>query len=259
MIKFSIITITYNAEKVFKKTLNSVLEQSYPYIEHIIVDGASTDKTLQIANDYMQESYAADNGHEIRIISEPDNGLYDAMNKGLKMAIGDYIVFMNAGDSFPKATTIEQIANKIISIPKEQLPAVLYGETDIVDENFKRICPRRLKTPNHLSWQSFKNGMLVCHQSFYARLDIARNIPYNLKYKYSADFDWCIRVMKEAEHLNLAMIDTNIITTNYLKEGETTRHHKESLRERYEIMCNYYGKMPTLIRHIWFAIRSIIK
>ena len=100
MIRFSIVTITYNAESVLGKTADSILAQTYPHLEHIIIDGASTDATLQVAQDYMQRSYAASNGHEIRIVSEPDNGLYDAMNKGLRQASGDYVLFLNAGDYF---------------------------------------------------------------------------------------------------------------------------------------------------------------
>ena len=103
MITFSIVTITYNAETVLGKTVDSVLCQSYPHIEHIIIDGASTDGTVQVAQDYMHRSYAAANGHEVRIVSEPDNGLYDAMNKGLKQVSGDYVLFLNAGDFFPNS------------------------------------------------------------------------------------------------------------------------------------------------------------
>ena len=101
MITFSIVTITYNAQKVLQPTLNSVLQQDYPHIEHLIIDGASTDDTLRIAEDYKKLSDENDNGHEIKITSEPDDGIYFAMNKALNKAQGDYIVFLNAGDSLP--------------------------------------------------------------------------------------------------------------------------------------------------------------
>ena len=109
MTKFSIITITYNAEAFLPRTVESVLSQHYRDIEHIIIDGASTDSTISVAQDYMQRSYAAQNGHEVRIVSEPDNGLYDAMNKGLRQASGDYICFLNAGDFFPNANVLDTI------------------------------------------------------------------------------------------------------------------------------------------------------
>lgn len=98
MIKISLITVTYNAEQVLKATLDSVFKQEYPAIEHIIIDGASTDNTVGMAKDYMEKSFASDNGHEVRLLVEPDNGIYDAMNKGIAMATGDYICFLNAGD-----------------------------------------------------------------------------------------------------------------------------------------------------------------
>ena len=109
MITFSIVTITYNAASVLAPTLDSVLMQNYPHVEHIIIDGASTDDTVAIAKAYQQRSDEAENEHIVRIQSEPDDGLYDAMNKGLQQATGDYIVFLNAGDRFPKADTLDKV------------------------------------------------------------------------------------------------------------------------------------------------------
>ena len=89
MIRFSVITITYNAEKVLQRTLDSVRNQSYEGVEHLIVDGASKDQTLSLTEQYKQQSDASDNGHKVIIQSEPDHGIYDAMNKGLTQASGD--------------------------------------------------------------------------------------------------------------------------------------------------------------------------
>ena len=101
--------------------------------------------------------------------------------------------------------------------------------------------------------------MLVCHQAFYARTDIARQVPYDLSYRYSADVDWCIRVMRLAADLHLPLKNVHAVVANYLEEGTTTRHHRASLRERYHIMCKYYGRLSTMCMHLWFAIRNIIK
>ena len=98
MIKITLITVTYNAEKLLQPTLDSVFRQNYAALEHIVIDGASTDDTAVVAKDYMERSFASDNGHEVRLLVEPDNGIYDAMNKGLQMATGDYVCFLNAGD-----------------------------------------------------------------------------------------------------------------------------------------------------------------
>ena len=261
MITFSIVTITYNADNVLGKTVDSVFSQTYPHVEHVIIDGASTDDTLQVAQDYMQRSYAASNGHEIRIVSEPDNGLYDAMNKGLRQVSGDYVLFLNAGDFFPDSEVLSNIARNVglEGVSREKLPAVLYGNTDIVDNDGRFIRHRRLQPPANLSWRSFRHGMLVCHQAFYARLDIAKTVPYDCRYRFSADVDWCIRIMKEAEIRHLPLLNLHLVVANYTEEGQSTIHHRKSLNERYQVMCHHYGMIPTIFMHLWFALRNIIK
>ena len=261
MITFSIVTITYNADNVLGKTVDSVFSQTYPHVEHVIIDGASTDDTLQVAQDYMQRSYAASNGHEIRIVSEPDNGLYDAMNKGLRQVSGDYVLFLNAGDFFPDSEVLSNIARNVglEGVSREKLPVVLYGNTDIVDNDGRFLRHRRLQPPANLSWRSFRHGMLVCHQAFYARLDIAKTVPYDCRYRFSADVDWCIRIMKEAEIRHLPLLNLHLVVANYTEEGQSTIHHRESLNERYQIMYHHYGKIPTIFMHLWFAVREIIK
>lgn len=260
MTKFSIITITYNAEAFLSRTVESVLSQHYRDIEHIIIDGASTDSTLSVAQDYMQRSYAAQNGHEVRIVSEPDNGLYDAMNKGLRQASGDYICFLNAGDFFPNANVLDTIVSRSLTgKSRQQLPAVIYGDTDIVDNDGNFLRHRRLAPPRNLTWRSFRKGMLVCHQAFYARLDIARTVPYDTRYRYSADVDWCIRVMKEAERMGAGLAYVDSVVVNYTQEGQTTKHHRDSLKERYRVMQCHYGAFTTALMHAWFAVRAVVK
>ena len=261
MIKFTIVTITFNAEGVLKRTLDSVLAQHFPHVEHLIIDGASTDSTLQIANDYKRLSDNAHLGHDIRIMSEPDKGIYDAMNKGLRMATGDYICFLNAGDFFPTPHTLDTIVEKscLESVASTQWPAVIYGNTDIVDSHGHFLRHRRLTPPKKLSWRSFRKGMLVCHQAFYARTDIARHTPYDTRYRFSADVDWCIRVMKEAKRRELQLRYVEDVVANYTMEGQTTLHHKESLRERFDVMRSHYGIVVTIVMHLWFVVRQIIK
>lgn len=260
MTKFSIITITYNAGAFLPRTVESVLSQHYRDIEHIIIDGASTDSTLSVAQDYMQRSYAAQNGHEVRIVSEPDNGLYDAMNKGLRQASGDYICFLNAGDFFPNANVLDTIVSRSLTgKSRQQLPAVIYGDTDIVDNEGNFLRHRRLAPPRNLTWRSFRKGMLVCHQAFYARLDIARTVPYDTRYRYSADVDWCIRVMKEAERMGAGLAYVDSVVVNYTQEGQTTKHHRDSLKERYRVMQCHYGAFTTALMHAWFAVRAVVK
>lgn len=257
MITFSIITITYNASQVLPATLSSVMAQTCKDVEHIIIDGASSDNTVSLAEAYRSKSQTESPLHRVIIVSEPDKGLYDAMNKGIAMATGDYVLFLNAGDTFPAADTLEMVEAAVGD--GEELPAVLYGDTDIVDMDGNFLRHRHLMAPRKLSWRSFLQGMLVCHQAFYARTDLAKLTPYNLKYRYSADVDWCIRIMRLGAKRNLNMRNTGMVVAHYLDGGMTNRHHKDSLRERFHVMRRHYGLIPTTIMHAWFALRNSMR
>ena len=240
--KFSIITITYNAASVIEPTLQSVLSQTYTEYEYLLIDGGSKDNTV---------AKAKASGIEFaHIVSERDNGIYDAMNKGIALATGDYLCFLNAGDAFYGPDTLQTIAN---AATREEFPDVLYGETAEVDDarNFVRM--RRLQAPKQLTWRSFKSGMMVCHQAFYAKREIAP--MYDLKYRLSSDVDWCIKVMKQSKKL----VNVNATVVNYLQNGLSLQHHRASLKERFWIMSKHYGFLPTVFRHLWFVIRAVIK
>lgn len=254
---FTIATVTYNAEQVLDRTLKSVASQDYDRIEHLIIDGCSTDHTLSLVGRYVEENQAR---HNIRLVCEPDSGLYDAMNKALLAATGDYIVFLNAGDCLHSPQTISALAKQASWTKRGQRhPAILYGDTHIVDNDGNFLRRRRLTPPEQLTPKSFLNGMLVCHQSFYVRTDLARQEPYDLSYRYSADFDWCIRLIRLAARRRLRAVNTHLVLTDYLNEGMTTRNHRASLKERFCIMKHHYGLLATTLRHIWFVARAIIK
>ena len=257
MIKFTIITCTYNAEMVLQRTLDSVMKQSYCNIEHLVIDGVSKDKTLAMVRAYQHKNDVGESAHEIRVWSEPDKGLYDAMNKGIDRATGDYLIFLNAGDVFPSADTLEFVEGCVGE--GETLPGVLYGDTDIVNMEGRFLRHRRLTPPAKLTWRSFMWGMLVCHQSFYARTDIAKDIRYDLDYRFSADVDWCIRIMKETKHRHLPLRNVNAVITNYLDGGMSVQNHKASLKERFRVMRCHYGLLTTLLVHVWFVIRGFFK
>ena len=240
---FSVITVTYNAAAVIEDTIQSVIAQTYHHVEYIIVDGASKDHTLDIVRRYQD--------HIARIVSEPDRGLYDAMNKGMAMATGDYLCFLNAGDSFHEDDTLLQVVHSLA--PHETLPDVIYGETDLVDSEGHFVRKRRLSAPEALTWKSFRQGMLVCHQAFFARRALAE--PYDLTYRFSADFDWCIRVMKKARTLHNA----HVVIIDYLDEGLTTANRRASLMERFRIMVRHYGWVSTAAHHAWFVLRLLLK
>lgn len=241
--KFSLITVTYNAAKVLEDTIQSIVTQTYKNMEYIIVDGGSTDGTLNIIQKYREHIHI--------VVSEPDKGLYDAMNKGIRLATGDYLCFLNAGDGLHEDDTLQLMVHSLH--PGQPLPDVLYGETDIVDSEGHFLHKRRLAAPEVLTWRSFQKGMLVCHQAFFARRD--RVEPYDLRYRFSADFDWCIRILKKAT----AIHNTHLTLIDYLNEGMTTRNHRASLKERFRIMAKHYGWFSTVMHHAWFVVRLLYK
>jgi glycosyltransferase involved in cell wall biosynthesis len=238
---FSIITVTYNAAQWLERTIQSIVNQTYSDIEYIIVDGGSTDGTVDIITNYKLQI--------TQWISEPDNGLYDAMNKGLQLATGDYVWFINAGDRIYSSNTIREMVNLLSPFTFHPLPDIIYGETEISDAQGNSLGMRRLKAPENLTWKSFSMGMLVSHQSFIVKREIAE--PYDLRYRYTADIDWCIRCLKKTNNI----LNTHLILSWFLEAGYSATNRKVSLKERYEIMCQYYGKIPTQIRHLWFAVR----
>ena len=238
---FSIITICYNAAETIERTLESVDCQTFGDYEHLIVDGASTDKTVDMV--------IARANPRRRLISERDNGLYDAMNKGIVNTSGKYLIFLNAGDKFHDSGILDAIAETISS---NGSPGIVYGQTDIVDNNGCRIGPRHLSAPGTLTFRSFASGMLVCHQAFVALRRIAPK--FDTGYRFSADYKWCVECLKNSR-CNVGLTDTVFI--DYLNEGVTTKNRIPSLIERFKIMSFYYGFLPTVFRHAGFVFRAL--
>lgn len=229
----SIITICYNAAETIEPTLISVAEQTYSSVQYLVIDGASTDSTLDKVHSICPHA---------EIISEPDNGIYDAMNKGLRLAKGEYVWFMNAGDSFYDMHSLEAVMN----LARQCNADIVYGDTMIVDGERKELGLRKLRPPRTLRVESFRNGMLVCHQAFIVRRSLAP--LYDMRYRFSADYDWCIRCMHKAERV----VNSEQVLARYLREGTTTQNHRKSLLERYCIMSREYGHVRTFFRHIYF-------
>lgn len=227
----SVITITYNAALTLAPTLASVEAQTFRDFEYLVIDGASTDNTVALA---------ANNSRAI-VISEPDRGLYDAMNKGLHHACGRYVIFLNAGDAFSSPDTLQRYADAIAAAPTE--PGIVYGQTRLVDGARRYVGERHLRAPEQLTARSFLDGMVVCHQAMMVRRDLAPD--YDLRYRFSADYDWGCKVLK-ASPLNVYIPD---YVADYLSEGLTTANRKKSLIERFRSMAANYGLLSALLSH----------
>jgi len=231
----SVITIVYNNARDIERTMLSVLQQSHPNIEYIVIDGASNDGTTDIINLYKSRM--------ARFISEPDKGIYDAMNKGLSLATGDYILFMNSGDEIYDKETVTKVFSTA------QNADIYYGETEMYDQNWESLGRRRHKIPENFNWKSFKYGMSVSHQAIYIKRSLAA--PFDLGYKYSADIDWIIKSAKKAVNI----VNTQMYVAKYLVGGISKQKHLDSLRERFQIFNKYYGFLPNLFNHFFIAIK----
>ncbi len=223
--------------------MKSVFSQSaFDQIEYIVLDGKSTDKTICIIEQNIDQiSFFK---------SEKDTGVYDAMNKGLKIASGEFILFLNAGDELASKDIIQNIINSA----DEELD-LIYGETNIIDQTRSILGTRTeltsRKLPQHLQKNDFLNGQVVSHQSFIARRNISPE--YNLNYRCSADTDWMIQIISKARQ----SININQPISNYLVGGISDRQLGQCWKERFFILLKYFSPFSVLIAHIGFAFRFI--
>ena len=184
--KISIITVTFNSEKTVRTTLQSVASQSWHDIEHIIIDGASSDSTLSIVNEF---------NHISMIVSETDKGIYDAMNKGIKKATGNIVGFLNSDDWYDNNHILKEIAEEFM---ENDLDAV-YGDLVFVkDENDKK--PKRKWISNKYKENLFSTGWAPPHPTFYAKLDVYERYGlFNSNLKFAADFDIMFRFIAKEQ------------------------------------------------------------
>ena len=233
--RLSVITIVYNNVRDIERTMLSVLNQTSSNIEYIIVDGQSTDGTVQIIQKYQ---------HKLsHFVSEPDKGIYDAMNKGLALATGEYVLFMNSGDEIYSTDTVSRI------FAMETEADIYYGETEMFNQQWQSIGRRRHKAPERFTWRSFQFGMSVSHQAIYIRRAITE--PFDLKYKLSSDIDWIIEAARKARKI----VNTRMFVAKYLVGGMSKTKHQQSLVERFHIFNRHYGLIPNLINHAVIAFK----
>jgi glycosyltransferase involved in cell wall biosynthesis len=226
----SVITVVYNNVRDIERTILSVLNQTYPNIDYVVIDGDSTDGTMDIINKYRDRI--------AKVVSEKDRGIYDAMNKALTLTSGDYIMFMNSGDEFYAPDTVAKV---FATAPGGD---IYYGETEMINDKGESLGRRRHKAPKKFTWRGFKYGMSISHQAIYVKVGLTG--PFDKRYKLSADIDWIIRAAKKAYKI----VNVNEYVAKYQVGGMSKTKHWQSLKERFIIMCRYYGVIPTLINHV---------
>lgn len=225
----SIITVVRNGEKVLERTIKSIISQTYPAIEYIIIDGFSKDGTLKIIKKY---------GKFIdKWISEPDKSHFDAMNKGLKLATGKYVWFIHAGDQIYNKDTVQKVFAKGKNVD------VYFGETVTTNPKGKKIGMWWRKNPKQLTWRKMDKGMVVCHQSFVIRKSLAGK--FNLAYPISSDIDWIIRGLKKSRKI----VNTNLVLSKYLIGGLSEQKTIQMFIDCYKIYFKHFGVIRTLANH----------
>ncbi len=245
----TVITVTFNSGSKLEGTIRSVLEQHYEYIEYLIVDGASSDQTLDVIKTWEAGNERQTQPKIFRWISEPDNGLYGAMNKALRMATGEFVLFLNAGDHFFSPETVGDLMQKA-----ENSTDVIYGEVMLVDENRNHLGTRSelttQKLPAELNWKSLQMGMVVCHQAFLVRRSLA---PFYLANNLAADIDWVIEVLKKSSKT----VNSGLVVAEFLTGGVSKQKHRLSLYDRFVILQKHFGFLPNLWNHLLIVLRSL--
>ena len=225
MNKISIITTCYNREQTIQDTIESVLSQDYPNIEYIIIDGASTDNTLSIINKYK---------YKIKeIISEPDSGMYEAINKGIRLATGDIIGLIHSDDIFYSNNTLSHIIDRF----NKSNADLIYGNGLFVKfDNPQKIVRNWIS--GEYNQKKVQRGWLPLHPTVYLKKETIKEIGlYNEKFKIAADTDFLIRCLLKTK-LKIEYIDEYIVKMRMGGLSTTPNKIKEKWKEDIEIFKN---------------------
>ena len=231
-----VITVIYNGAQFLELTIQSIINQTYQNIEYIIIDGGSTDGTLDIIRKYDE--------YIDYWISEPDKGIYDAMNKGIQAASDGYLWFINAGDEIYNPTTISSIFSSGIS-------DIYYGKTALKNNNHEII--NTLTAPKTLSWTDMYKGMIVSHQSIIINKKIAQ--PYDLQYRYVSDHDWIINALRKATYIRYV----DIVFSKYLLEGFSHANFEGCWVDRFKILRKHYNGFSYYINFYFYYLQKLKK
>ncbi len=229
--KVSIITINYNDVTGLQRTLDSVRSQTYTDYEQIIVDGGSDDGSIDVILSNLQTFEPS----SLAWVSEPDKGVYDAQNKGIEMASGEYCFFLNAGDVFCKNTVLEQIFASQESGVKNQ--DIIYGNEPVV-ENGQRVgyC-KGVENPTFLDLYH----SCMKHQATFIRRELFEQFGmYDINLRIVADWEWFFRVIAFHDDVTLQYVDVDV--ANFDNEGVSNRSPEQCRKERQMVLDRYMSR-----------------
>jgi glycosyltransferase involved in cell wall biosynthesis len=237
-LKISIITVCYNAESCIEKAIQSVIDQTYKNFEYIVIDGQSTDQTLAIVNKYK--------GNISKIISEKDNGVFDAMNKGVNHSTGDIIYFLNSDDYFYDFNILEKIDQEFLKSPSTD---ILNGKV-VVDTGIKKYDNSAFTSPCKTKKDLFTHGL--CHQRVFVKRQLFEKYGlFNTKYKICADFDWLMRVFNSSVEIKFA----DYFIAHFYPYGFSHKEGNGRIKETLTIVF----KNASLIEFLYFCLNNFAK
>jgi glycosyltransferase involved in cell wall biosynthesis len=223
--KVSVITVCKNSEGVIEKAIQSVLDQSHTDIEYLLIDGGSTDRTLEIVRKYKS--------HIDFLLSEKDRGIYDAMNKGIKRATGDIVYFLNSDDSFYDNDVIADVVGQF----GIDAPILVYGNIFLINDEHGGIIKY-----NKVDKQFFFHNT-ICHQALFMKRDLLQEIgPYDDRYRVYADVDWLIKAFLKYAH-SFRYYDRVICHYSYRGVSADAFYDKKYVLERMSVLSKYFLKV----------------
>lgn len=234
----TVVTVCYNCKDEIEITIRSVLGQSCRDYEYIIIDGSSSDGTLGVLTKYEDKVST--------VISEPDNGIYDAMNKGLRMAHGQWVIFMNSGDYFYSRDSLDNVVQYLTDDRY-----FVYGDTE-----YRRKSGTRVEKA--LPIEYIEKNMPTCHQSFLVKTEKAREIGFQTKYKYAADYNMMYKLYKKYGSQHFCHIPVVISSYNAI-EGTTLSHISEVYLEVQKIRNWSFNKVMCYINYFFKRIADFLK
>jgi glycosyltransferase len=248
--KVSIITATYNSAKTIESAIESVVDQDYPYIEHIIVDGASSDNTVTIVKSYCTEN------KNIVFSSEPDKGIYDALNKGVSLATGDVIGFLHSDDFFHD----EQTLSKVMKIIKETKAEGVFGDLQYVNAEETSKVVRYWKSKPFQS-SLLQRGWMPAHPTLFLKKEVyAKHGNFDLNFKIAADYDFMLRILKD-NNLNFEYLPEIITHMRVGGASNAMGNIKQKMKEDLKALRKNNMSLPyfTLLRKNISKIPQFLK
>lgn len=237
--KITIVTVCYNAEETIEKTIQSVISQDYKEVEYLIIDGKSTDKTLEIVAKYRDIPY-------MHVTSERDSGLYNAMNKGICMATGEYILFLNSGDYFCDNTVLSDISGELQS-------DIVYG--NVIRRKEEGEVLEKYPGRYRVFWLLLQ-GRMVSHQVIFTKTEVMKKCGFDENFKITADYNFLVKAKKNG--CTMHYVNRNVSVVENVEGVSSLKENLEIMRKEDDIsLREYYPLFYYLLKPIKFIVRRI--